>query len=279
MAKIIENHKGWQSGLVDWVEGDEAFISCVFSWQIQQAYQKCVWHNQMGYRVTVGGPAIKYNPYLFAGFSTFDTGKVDALFHHNPNATFTSRGCIRKCKFCIVPNIEGDLKEIPNFEPRPIVCDNNLLACSRRHFDQVIDKLKPLKDIDFNQGLDIRLVQSYLASRLAELSLRCLRVSWDNVHYTSSFMNGIDILTKYIPKSLIRVYVLIGFNDTPDDALYRLKKVQQMGLLPFPMRYQPKDTHRKNAYVSPNWTNRELIRYMKYWSHRYLWGIPFEEFR
>jgi len=275
--KIIENHKGWQNGLVDWVEGDTAFVSAVFSWQIQQAYGKVAWYRQMGMKVKVGGPAIKYNPLLFEEVAEVN-GDIDALSHHNPNATFTSRGCIRKCPFCLVPDIEGDIKEIPDFVPRPIVCDNNLLACSRAHFDRVIDKLKPLEGIDFNQGLDVRLLTSYHASRLAELNLKCLRLSWDNVHYASPFMNGIDILVKHIPKNLVRVYVLIGFNDTPDDALYRLRTVRKMGLLQFPMRYQPKDTSKKNSYIHPNWTHKELVRFMDYWSHNYYMGIPFEEF-
>jgi hypothetical protein len=45
------------------------------------------------------------------------------------------------------------------------------------------------------------------------------------------------------------------------------------------MRYVPPGSLEKR-YVDPrtSWTDRELIRFMKYWSQARLWGIPFDEF-
>ncbi len=83
-----------------------------------------------------------------------------------------------------------------------------------------------------------------------------------------------------IVASKIRVYVLIGFNDTPEDALYRLQTIKELGAYPNPMRYQPIDCQKKNEYVSPSWTDAELKRYMRYWSNlRITRRIPFAEFR
>lgn len=193
--------------------------------------------------------------------------RIDALPRHNPNATFTSRGCVRNCPFCAVPRIEGDLVEFRDWEPKPIVCDNNLLACSRRHFDRVIDSLKPLRGVDFNQGLDARLLTNHHLDRLRELDMAVIRFAWDDVRFERAVMDAINrTLRAGFPKSRIRVYVLIGFNDSPDDALYRLQTLKDMGIYPNPQRYNPLNTLVKDSYVGPNWTERKLRDFMRYWS-------------
>jgi len=81
--------------------------------------------------------------------------------------------------------------------------------------------------------------------------------------------------TKNAPSKL---YALIGFNDTPGDALYRLETIYSMGSLPNPMRYQPLNAIKRNSYVNiaAGWTHQELTRFMRYWTNcRYLRSVPF----
>ena len=266
-------------GYAEWTEKKDAFISVVFSWQLDSAYQRAVWLRSSGYRVQAGGPAVALNPGAISDVAEVG-GTVDALPHHNPDATFTTRGCIRHCPFCAVPIIEGDLVELTDWEPRPIVCDNNLLAASEAHFDRVIDRLKPLSGIDFNQGLDSRLLTKRHAERLTELNLSTVRLAWDNTAYEHQFITAYKVLRDAgIPARMIRVYVLIGFDDTPEDALYRLETIRGLGSWPNPMRYQPLDTKRRNDYVSPSWTDAHLKKYMRYWSRLAWFGhIPFSEY-
>lgn len=268
----------WGNGLAEWIEVDTAYLSVPFTWSLPGAYQRACWLRAQGYLVRAGGPAVALMPGYLADVAEIG-GKVDALPHHNPDATFTSRGCIRRCPFCAVPRIEGDLRELDDWPARAIVCDNNLLACSRRHFDRVIDRLKPLTGIDFNQGLDARLLTPYHAGRLAELDLYAVRLAWDDVGLADQFYDAWAMLRiAGIPARLIRVYVLIGFDDTPDDARHRLEAVRGLGTRPNPMRYQPLDATRKNSYVAPGWTERLLRRYMKYWSRLRWYGqIPFDQ--
>lgn len=269
----------WSGGYIEWIEDDTVFLSIVFSWQLDDAYQRACWYKILGYNVRAGGPAVIMNP----GFldSIADTSEqIDALPRHNPNATFTTRGCPRKCDFCAVPKIEGSLVELDDWPIKPIICDNNILAANRKHFDSVIDKLKPLTQVDFNQGLDARLLTPYHAERLAELDLKCVRLAWDHSRLEAQFMRAFEALRNAdIPANMIRSYVLIGFNDTPEDALYRLQTIRSLGAWPNPMRYQPLNTKKKNEYIHPNWTHRELIKFMRYWSNiRYTGGVPFDEF-
>lgn len=268
----------WRRGFAEWIEGDTAYISVPFTWELPSVYQRAVWLGAQGYRVRAGGPAVLLMPEYLADVAELG-GEVNALPRHNPQATFTSRGCVRRCSFCAVPKIEGDLRELEDWEPRPIVCDNNLLACSVAHFDRVIDRLKPLKGIDFNQGLDARLLTKHHAERLAELRLYAARLAWDHTALEGEFMRAFEMLRNAgIPARKIRVYVLIGFDDTPEDALYRLRTVQSLGTRPNPMRYQPLGALYKNSYVAPGWTEWLLRRYMKYWARlRWLEHIPFAE--
>lgn len=275
----------WQNGLVEWIDGDTAFLSVVFSWQLQKAYQRAVWYRSAGYHVRAGGPAVTLNPEFLADVAQTG-GDVPALHRHNPDATFTSRGCVNRCAFCAVPIMEGALVELDDWPVRPIICDNNLTACSQAHFDRVIDRLLEhnVKGVDFNQGLDARLLTEHHAERIAELYraglLSFVRLAWDHSRLEAQFRRAHGILRDAgIPGRNIRVYCLIGFNDTPEDARYRLETVYYMGSLPTPMRYQHLHSTRKNEYIGEHWSNRELTRYMRYYSNlTKCRAVPFDEF-
>lgn len=270
---------GWSRRFIEHTEGDTTRLSVVFTWDLPAAYQRAVWLRSQGQRVVAGGPAVILNPTYLHDVAEIGTDWPDALAYHNPLATFTSRGCARRCSFCAVWRTEGELRELDDWPIRPIVCDNNLLACSLAHFDQVIDRLKPVRGIDFNQGLDARLLTDYHAGRLAELDCM-VRLAFDHVKTEAAFLTAFGRLCRAgIPKSRIRVYVLVGYDDTPDDALYRLRLVVGLGSDPNPMRYNPLNTLVRDSYIGPNWTDRELTRFVRYWANlRYFRAVPFEEF-
>ena len=279
---------GWSGGYTEWFEGSTAFLSVVFSWLLPEALQRATWLRASGYHVRAGGPAVSLNPIYLSNVVEIG-GDVKALKHHNPNATFTTRGCVRNCSFCAVPRIEGKLRELPDneWESKPIVCDNNLLAASMIHFNHVIDRLggSGIMGIDFNQGLDARLLNQNHARRLAELhktkQLKMVRLAWDHIKTEGAFRRAFETLRNSgIPARKISVYVLIGYNDTPEDALYRLSEVWKLKAWPNPMRYQPLNALARNIYVGKNWSHYELQRYVRYWSNLiHLSGVPFEEFK
>ena len=275
----------WGKSIVHWRDNGSVNVSVVFTWHLPLAHKFCERFHDAGISVRVGGPAVRLMPEYLADVATIG-GDLNVLPRHNPHATFTSRGCIRSCKFCAVPRIEGDLRELDSWDPQPIVCDNNLLACSRKHFDRVIDSLKPIRAIDFNQGLDCRLLGDYHIDRFRELNISTLRFSWDFISEESAVMGAIERCLKAgFSKSKIRVYVLFGFMDTPEDVLYRLQTLCNMKILTNPQCYQPieksdyGDPLIKDSFVAPGWTLRELKRYRRYWSRtRYFGKLPFAEY-
>jgi len=78
----------------------------------------------------------------------------------------------------------------------------------------------------------------------------------------------------------IRCYVLVGYNDTPEEAMTRCQTLWDAKVLPNPMRFQPLDALTKNSFVGVAWTNRELGRFCRYWArHIHLAAIPYDEYR
>jgi len=271
----------WSGGIAEWTEGNTAFVSGVFSWNKQKVFMRCVYYREQGYQVRCGGQVVQQYPELFSEFYT--DGFVDALKKHNSEAVFTSRGCIRKCSFCIVPKMEGKLIELEDWEAKPIICDNNLLATTTAHFDRVIDKLlvNNITKIDFNQGLDTRLLTDHHASRLSKLPKdTIIRLAWDNTKLEQEYFSAFEkLINAGINQNQVRTYVLIGYKDSPEDALYRLSKIEKSGVLPNPMRYQPIDCLKKNSYVESGWSNQLLNKFIRYWSNTKLFrGFSFEEY-
>lgn len=271
--------EGWSKHPVIWHDGDTLMISVVFTWQLPIVRCLCEWNHQAGKHIRVGGVAIELMPSFLADIAEVG-GQYPALQKHNPHATFTSRGCIRSCEFCAVPEVEGGLVELNEWEPKPIVCDNNILACSQKHFDKVIDSLKSFKGVDFNQGLDARLLTNYHLDRLRELHTPILRFAWDHIDSERVVLDAIKrTMLAGFPKSRIKCYVLFGFKDTPEDALYRLETLKSLGIRPNPQRYQPLDILKKDSFVDKRWTEYELHRMVRYWSRQnWLSKMPYEEY-
>jgi len=210
----------------------------------------------------------------------------EPITYHNPFATFTTRGCPNKCRFCAVPVIEGDFREIKNFIPRPIVCDNNFLASSKKHFNNVIDKLKYFPYIDFNQGLEARLFTPEKADKFRELKHVKIRFSFDQVNYESYVVDAINLARKKGLKN-ISCYVLFGFKDTPEEALYKVNLLSKLKVSIYSMRYEPLDSIKKGLFINKEkgWSDYELRRFKSYWrgdtgkkGHITINGVFFNEF-
>lgn len=264
-----------------WTEDKTAFVSVPFTWNLPRAYSQCAWLKQEGYHVRAGGPAVSLLPDYLAGVAQIG-GEVEALKHHNVEATKTSNGCIYDCAFCAVHRTEGDLKEKESWIPSRLICDNNLLATSRKHFDAVIDSVKHIIGVDMNQGLDKRQLKSWHIDGLKKLDKPIIRFAWDDVNEETILRQAIKrMVDAGFPRSRITVYVLIGFSDTPEDALYRLITLRDvLKVTTFPMRFQPLYALKYNSYVAPGWTDRELKRMMRYWARqRFLRQIPYADFR
>ena len=146
----------WSGGITEWIEGDTAFISVAFSWKLPDAYQRAVWFKSQGLKVRAGGPGTFANQKYLSDVADLG-GEVDALIHHNKDATIASRGCPVGCSFCIVPVMEGkNFTLLPNFTPRPILCDNNISALPVEYQEYIIERYYKfgMQIEDINSGFE-----------------------------------------------------------------------------------------------------------------------------
>jgi hypothetical protein len=252
-------------------------LSVVFTWQLPEARGLCLRETQR--EVIVGGPAVKLMPAFLADCATVGEHWPMALQAHNEAATRTTSGCKRGCRFCGVAQIEGEFRELENWTPAPVVCDSNFLQSSNEHFNRAIDRLKQVPQVDFNQGLDARLLTAERAERLCELDLVKCRFAWDSAACEGPVMRAVEIMRAAgLPKSHIECYCLVNFGETQDEATYRLQTLKDAGLRGFPMRYQPLDALEKNSHVAPQWDGNELKRFLWYWSRQaWLAGVNYED--
>lgn len=208
-------------------EADEVHISTVFTWDISRSqYLKECW-SQYYPMVKVGGPA-----YGDPG-GEFEPGK-----YIKPGVTITSRGCPNKCGFCLVPEREGNIRELEIY-PGNIIQDNNILACSKEHLKKVFAMLKEQRDIIFLGGLEASRVTDWIAEELDKLRIDELWFACDNDNSIEPLRKATEKLKRKNSHKL-RCYVLCGYGDqTIPQAENRLRQVYELGFMPFGQLYQP----------------------------------------
>jgi radical SAM superfamily enzyme YgiQ (UPF0313 family) len=159
-----------------------------------------------------------------------------SLYNLNYSLGFTTRGCIRNCKFCIVPEKEGNIREHAEVEeflnPKSnvvVLLDNNFLALPS-HIKKLQKYIKKGWRMDFNQGLDIRLINKENAGLLTKVKLeRMIRFAWDNIKDESKIIKGLELVIKAgIRPRNITVYILIGFDTTFEEDLYRIQRLRDI---------------------------------------------------
>jgi len=221
---------------------DRVYVSCIYSWNRNQAAGYAQLNNTQ-----VGGSGYDLESCL-----------PDEIEKLKPriNYGFTTRGCIRKCPFCVVPRKEGYIRAVADLydiwdgkSEWVILYDNNILALPK-HFELICSQvIKEHLKIDFNQGLDVRLLTDRHAALLKQMRpLKQWRFAFDSNGYEKAFRKAAQILIDaHISKSRICVYVLAGFDDTFTDILHRIDVVyNEYGFDPFVMLYRNPDTGKAN---------------------------------
>lgn len=269
----------WSGGLAEWTEGDTAYLSVAFSWKLPDAYQRAIWYKVQGYRVRAGGPALFTNRKYLSGVAEVG-GEVDALTHHNPQATIASRGCSVGCVFCIVPRMEGvAFTLLPDFTPRQILCDNNLSALPVYYQEYIIARYQaagvPL--MDANSGFEPRTFDEDTYRRWKAINRGPWRFAYDETAEGDDVYRVTQIL-KDEPASNKRVYVLIG--NEPIEACYRrITQAIEWGCEPHCQPIMALNTLVKRPQVRHDWTEEKLTD-MARWVNRWLWrSVPLSEYR
>ena len=157
---------------------------------------------------------------------------------------FLTRGCPRNCGFCIVSGKEGrrsrkvaDLSEFWDGQREIKLLDPNLLACPD-HERLILQLADSRAWVDFIQGLDIRLVTPDNAALLNRVRTKMIHFAWDdpNTDLIPYFRRYLE-LTSIHDFRRLRVYVLVNYNSTHEQDMYRVDTLCAMGYDPYVMIY------------------------------------------
>lgn len=204
---------------------------------------------------------------------------------------YASRGCIRKCSFCGVPKLEGDLRDTESlcaivrgvdkyYGPKKdlMLMDNNIVASPR--FKEVIAEIRDLgfvpgaklhrgrtpvqRRVDFNQGVDARILckDPLYLRELSTICLKPLRIAFDHIGLRKPYEQAIRYAHSF---GLIELsnYMLYNFHDTPTDLFERMRLNvalnEELGIRiwSFPMRFQPTDLPNR-SHIGEKWTRYQL---------------------
>lgn len=194
-------------------------------------------------------------------------------------------GCNNKCKFCVVHRKEGkaratgDLYDIwnGNEDTRELTLYCNNILQLEDHFLMLCGQARKGKfKIDWNQGLDIRLVNSDIAKELSSITHVKYHFAFDGLKIESAFRKGVAILKDHgINQSTF--YTLIGFDETLEEELYRLEVLRELGQRPYIMRYKKVDPEMSDGMITKD--NEVVYNAIDRWGNNQSWfaSLSFKE--
>lgn len=252
LMKISNYHK--QNGdsvewLINFNEYDIAYVSKIFDFTKEDR------HYINAERIHKGGTGFDLKTKLPDEIE-FSQPDYSIYPNHKFSIQLFSRGCIRKCKFCVVPEKEGKLISIEPMNLNPNgkyieILDNNFFA--NPEWKEAIGWLfKWNQPVNFN-GVDICILNEDQAYWLNKLKIKKkIYIAWDSPD--QDLTKKIKEITKYIKPYKFTCYVLIGFDSTPEQDLFRIEKLRKLNIDSFVMPFNKSDPYQKRF---ARWVNHK----------------------
>jgi len=246
-----------------WVDHyDKIFASTIFDYSDKSMFTD---------RMEIGGSGwdIKKNLPI-----EIEEMRPDYTFYNYPHSIgFTMRGCRFACKFCVVPQKEGKPKPFNTIEEIWTNRDSDFIVLLDNDFfgnPQWRERIEEMKHYDlrinFSQGLNIRIITDEQAQALKEIKFRnikcddnhpMLHFAWDRFNDEKLIDAGIErVLRAGIKPYQMTFYILIGYDTTQEQDLYRVNKLKALGINPFVMPYKRTDPYQKRF---ARWVNHKAI--------------------
>lgn len=190
---------------------------------------------------------------------------------------FTTRGCPRGCSFCHVVAKEGkcsrkvaNVDEFWKGQKNIILNDPNILACPE-HKDLLVQLADTKATVEFNQGLDIRLINNDNIELLQRVKLNHIHFAfdrWQDKDIIEPRLRAFKEATGYDRnKGKVTVYILVNYDTTIEQDIYRIQLCRELNFAPYPMIYD-------KEHCDP------IYRKLQRWCNNFIfWRCPtFEEY-
>lgn len=247
---------------------DVVYLSKVFTFTAD--YQQCITNAD---RIERGGTGYKmYEKTLPPEIDRLqpDYSIYSHIVDQKTAFGFLTRGCIRRCPWCIVPKKEGTLRPYMDIEEiaiegrnKIVLMDNNVLASD--YGLQQIEKIVRLKlRVDFNQDLDCRLVTDDIADLLVRVRwLEYIRFACDTSAQLPHLFNACGKLKKHGYKGKVFMNVLLtdDINEC-HDRINTIRGYKELEMLPFAQPYIDHEGKREPPQWQKDmarWCNRREI--------------------
>lgn len=134
-------------------------------------------------------------------------------------------------------------------------------------FEKYRNKTPKQRYVDFNQGVDVRLLDEDKMRLLSEIPINPLRIAFDSMKYEKVYTRAIELAAKYGIRNLSN-YLLYNEKDKPEELYQRLKinielcESLNINIYSFPMKFHPinGDKWYKNRNYLGKYWNRKYIR-------------------
>lgn len=195
--------------------------------------------------------------HLYDGFISERISNGDKSVHYkyytDYSIGFLTRGCFRKCKFCVNQNydrvmLHSPLDEFLDYSRKKIcLLDDNILGCKEWKYllEQLIDTGKPFR---FQQGMDERILTAEKCELLFSAKYDGdMTFAFDNVQDYDLIEKKLKLIREYTDKQMI-FYVFCGFDrkNKWDDSFWkqdlfdlfkRIELLMRYKCLPYIMRF------------------------------------------
>lgn len=293
LMKISAWHKG-RGDRVEWYdtwgglaeEYDKVYMSKVFSFTPDYQYPiyaKKVQRGGSGYCIElVNGKEIYHKEqdknlpdeieHIYPDYSLYPELTKDTAYG------FLTRGCPRGCGFCHVEAKEGkcsrkvaNLSEFWDGQKNIILCDPNILAC-KDHLELLQQLVDSRAKVNFNQGLDIRLINDDNLELLKQIKIHQVHFAFDDYKQKELIMPRMIKVKEKTgwnrSRGKVTVFILCNFDTTIDQDIERIQFCRSLDWSPYPMIYD-------KEHADP------IYRKLQRWCNNIIfWNVPtFEEYK
>jgi len=136
-------------------------------------------------------------------------------------------------------------------------------------YENSVSKRPVRRYVDFNQGMDARIADQSNMSKLAQISIRPLRIAFDTWKERKHYVKAVKLAKE---NDIVQMsnYLLYNYKDDPIDLYRRLllnvdlcDKEQALGvnIYSFPMKYHPildEKWFSNRDFIGPKWTRKSI---------------------